>query len=121
MPWLRLISRSSSPTRPSPTWVFVVLGIASFEHPGHGRGCAADVQSRDYHRGLVFVGRRPLRTEPTPAGCTTSGGIANQMPTLYRLLPLVGMFAALGLPGPSTGLSVELFSFLGGLLLPSNG
>ncbi|MGF1669144.1 MAG: NuoM family protein [Balneolaceae bacterium] len=88
----------------------VVLGIAALNTQGMVGGVL-----QMFNHGLItavlFLAVGVLYDRTHKRGLYDFGGIANQMPR-YTGIAIVGMFAALGLPGLN-GFVSELFSFLG--------
>lgn len=88
----------------------VVLGIAALNTQGMVGG-VLQMFNHGIITAVLFLAVGVLYDRTHKRGLYDFGGIANQMPR-YTGIAIVGMFAALGLPGLN-GFVSELFSFLG--------
>lgn len=88
----------------------VVLGIAALNTQGMVGG-VLQMFNHGIITAVLFLAVGVLYDRTHKRGLYDFGGIANQMPK-YTGLAMIGMFAALGLPGLN-GFVSELFSFLG--------
>jgi NADH-quinone oxidoreductase subunit M len=88
----------------------VVLGIAALNTQGMVGG-VLQMFNHGIITAVLFLAVGVLYDRTHKRGLNDFGGIANQMPK-YTGLAMIGMFAALGLPGLN-GFVSELFSFLG--------
>lgn len=88
----------------------VVLGIAALNTQGMVGG-VLQMFNHGIITAVLFLTVGVLYDRTHKRGLNDFGGIANQMPK-YTSLAMIGMFAALGLPGLN-GFVSELFSFLG--------
>ncbi len=88
----------------------VVIGIAALNTQGMVGG-VLQMFNHGIITAVLFLAVGVLYDRTKKRGLYDFGGIANQMP-LYTGLAMIGMFAALGLPGLN-GFVSELFSFLG--------
>jgi len=88
----------------------VVLGIAALNTQGMVGG-VLQMFNHGIITAVLFLAVGVLYDRTHKRGLNDFGGIANQMPR-YTGIAIVGMFAALGLPGLN-GFVSELFSFLG--------
>ncbi|TVR15278.1 MAG: NADH-quinone oxidoreductase subunit M [Balneolaceae bacterium] len=88
----------------------VVLGIAALNTQGMVGG-VLQMFNHGIITAVLFLAVGVLYDRTQKRGLYDFGGIANQMPR-YTGIAVVGMFAALGLPGLN-GFVSELFSFLG--------
>jgi len=88
----------------------VVLGIAALNTQGMVGG-VLQMFNHGIITAVLFLSVGVLYDRTHTRGLYDFGGIANQMPR-YTGIAMVGMFAALGLPGLN-GFVSELFSFLG--------
>ena len=88
----------------------VVLGIAALNTQGMVGG-VLQMFNHGIITAVLFLAVGVLYDRTHKRGLYDFGGIANQMPR-YTGIAVVGMFAALGLPGLN-GFVSELFSFLG--------
>ena len=88
----------------------MVLGIAALNTQGMVGG-VLQMFNHGIITAVLFLAVGVLYDRTHKRGLYDFGGIANQMPK-YTGLAMIGMFAALGLPGLN-GFVSELFSFLG--------
>ncbi|WP_206017948.1 complex I subunit 4 family protein [Rhodohalobacter barkolensis] len=88
----------------------VVIGIAALNTQGMVGG-VLQMFNHGIITAVLFLAVGVLYDRTHTRGLYDFGGIANQMPK-YTGIAMVGMFAALGLPGLN-GFVSELFSFLG--------
>ena len=88
----------------------VVLGIAALNTQGMVGG-VLQMFNHGIITAVLFLAVGVLYDRTHKRGLYDFGGIANQMPK-YTGIAMIGMFAALGLPGLN-GFVSELFSFLG--------
>ncbi len=88
----------------------VVLGIAALNTQGMVGG-VLQMFNHGIITAVLFLAVGVLYDRTHKRGLYDFGGIANQMPR-YTGIAMIGMFAALGLPGLN-GFVSELFSFLG--------
>jgi NADH-quinone oxidoreductase subunit M len=88
----------------------VVLGIAALNTQGMVGG-VLQMFNHGIITAVLFLAVGVLYDRTHTRGLYDFGGIANQMPK-YTGITIIGMFAALGLPGLN-GFVSELFSFLG--------
>ncbi|MFP8487845.1 complex I subunit 4 family protein [Gracilimonas sp. Q87] len=88
----------------------VVLGIAALNSQGMVGG-VLQMFNHGIITAVLFLAVGVLYDRTHTRGLYDFGGIANQMPK-YTAIAMIGMFAALGLPGLN-GFVSELFSFLG--------
>ncbi|MGM0588404.1 MAG: complex I subunit 4 family protein [Bacteroidota bacterium] len=88
----------------------VVLGISALNTQGMIGG-VLQMFNHGIITAVLFLGVGVLYDRTHTRGLYDFGGIANQMPR-YTGVAMVGLFAALGLPGLN-GFVSELFSFLG--------
>lgn len=88
----------------------VVLGIAALNTQGMVGG-VLQMFNHGVITAVLFLAVGVLYDRTHTRGLYDFGGIANQMPK-YTGIAMIGMFAALGLPGLN-GFVSELFSFLG--------
>lgn len=88
----------------------VVLGIAALNTQGMVGG-VLQMFNHGIITAVLFLAVGVLYDRTHTRGLYDFGGIANQMPK-YTGIAMIGMFAALGLPGLN-GFVSELFSFLG--------
>jgi len=88
----------------------VVLGIAALNTQGMVGG-VLQMFNHGIITAVLFLAVGVLYDRAHTRGLNDFGGVANQMPK-YTGIAMIGMFAALGLPGLN-GFVSELFSFLG--------
>ena len=88
----------------------VVLGIAALNTQGMVGG-VLQMFNHGIITAVLFLAVGVLYDRTHTRGLNDFGGVANQMPK-YTGIAMIGMFAALGLPGLN-GFVSELFSFLG--------
>ena len=88
----------------------VILGLAAFNTQGMVGG-VLQMFNHGIITAVLFLSVGVLYDRAHTRGLNDFGGMANQMPR-YTGIAMVGMFAAMGLPGLN-GFVSELFSFLG--------
>lgn len=88
----------------------VILGIAAFNTQGMVGG-VLQMFNHGIITAVLFLSVGVLYDRAHTRGLNDFGGMANQMPR-YTGIAMIGMFAAMGLPGLN-GFVSELFSFLG--------